>query len=47
MRTEMIEAKSAKAARKAAPWAAKVVKVQGGYIAFASVADYETWRRQR
>ena len=47
MRTTLVEAKTAAAARKAAPWAAKVVKVTGGYMAFESLADYETWRRQR
>ncbi len=47
MRREMIEAKSAKQARLMAPWAAVVAKVEGGYMAFESVADYATWRAQR
>lgn len=47
MRTEFITAKTAAQARKLAPWAAKVVKVEGGYRAFESVADYETWKRQK
>lgn len=47
MRTIFIYVKSAAAARKAAPWAAKVVKVTGGYVAFESVDDYERWRNQR
>ena len=38
---------SAKQARKLAPWAVKVVKVDGGYIAFASVGDYRTWSSQK
>lgn len=47
MKTQIIAAKSASAARKQAPWAAKVVKVEGGYMAFESVADYAQWRRQK
>lgn len=47
MKTETIKASSAKQAHKLAPWAAKVVKVEGGYIAFESVADYQTWRKQK
>ena len=47
MRQVLIEAKRADQARRRAPWAAKVVKVEGGYLAFESIADYETWRRQK
>lgn len=47
MRIEHINAKTAAQARAAAPWAAKVVKVYGGYLAFESVADYEIWKRQK
>lgn len=48
MRKQLIpNAKTAAEARKAAPWAAKVVKVEGGYMAFESVADYEVWKRQK
>lgn len=47
MRNEFIQAKTAAEARKLAPWAAKVVKVDGGYRAFESIADYETWKRQK
>ncbi len=47
MRTEFIHAKTAAQARKLAPWAAKVIKVSGGYMAFESVSDYETWKRQK
>ena len=42
-----IEAKTARSARKAAPWAAVIIKVEGGYLAFATTTDAETWRRQR
>lgn len=47
MKKEMITASSAKQARKLDPWAAKIVKVEGGYMAFESVSDYQTWRKQK
>lgn len=47
MRKQSIPAKSAAEARKLAPWAAKVTKVEGGYMAFESVADYATWKKQK
>ncbi len=47
MRKEMIEVKTAKQARKAAPWAAKIVKVSGGYLAFESINDFNLWRKQK
>jgi hypothetical protein len=34
-------------ARKAAPWACVLAKVEGGYLAFESFADYRTWKNQR
>jgi hypothetical protein len=46
MRRELIEATSEDEARDKAPWAATIVKVEGGYMAFESMADYETWRKQ-
>jgi hypothetical protein len=47
MKIETVNASSVKQARKIAPWAAKVVKVDGGYKAFESVTDHQTWLRQR
>jgi len=47
MRREHIECKTAKQARSKAPWAAKVVKVEGGYLAFESIADWRAWANQR
>lgn len=47
MQTQFIPATTAAQARKLAPWAAKVVKVDGGYRAFESLADYEIWKRQK
>lgn len=48
MRKELIySTTSRRTAAKLCPWAAKIVKVEGGFIAFESVADYATWRRQK
>jgi hypothetical protein len=30
-----------------APWAAKIVKVEYGFIAFESLNAYETWKNQK
>lgn len=47
MRTEFVVCKSRSTAVRLCPWAAKIVKVDGGYRAFESLADYATWRNQR
>lgn len=47
MRVKFVEASSASQARKMATWAAKVVKVTGGYRCFESMADYKTWASQK
>jgi hypothetical protein len=47
MRREVIHCKSRSTAAKRCPWAAIIAKVEGGFIAFESVTDYETWRRQK
>lgn len=47
MRKTFIQVDSRKQAKDTAPWAAKIVKVDGGYVAFESIADYETWRKQK
>lgn len=47
MKTKLLEVKTRAEAVKLAPWAAKLVKVSGGYMAFESVADYNTWRTQK
>ena len=46
MRKELIVCKNRKTAVKRAPWACKVVKVEGGYMAFESWDDYNTWKNQ-
>jgi hypothetical protein len=47
MRTVFIECKSRNTAVRRAPWASKVIKVTGGYLAFESVDDYRNWRNQK
>jgi hypothetical protein len=47
MRQEFVEAKNRKEATRKAPWAVAIIKVAGGYMAFASVREYETWKRQK
>lgn len=47
MRKELIEVKQRRTAVRRAPWAARIVKVDGGYMAFESMSDYLTWQSQR
>ena len=47
MRKEFVQCLSRSAAWHRCPWAAKIAKVSGGFMAFESVTDYETWRNQR
>jgi hypothetical protein len=47
MRTALVQANTARQARKLAPWAARVAKVCGGYKCFESVQDWATWKNQR
>jgi hypothetical protein len=47
MRTELILADSHYQAKKLAPWAAKIAKVEGGFLAFESTRDYDDWRRNK
>jgi hypothetical protein len=37
---------TAEVAEQLAPWAAKIVECDGGYMAFESITDYETWAAQ-
>ena len=39
--------KTAKEAKEKATWAAKVVKVEGGYMAFEFMDDYFLWKNQK
>ena len=47
MRIEFLQVKTRYQAKKAAPWAAKIRKVDGGFIAFESWTDYEVWKNQK
>ena len=42
----MSGAGSAEEALEEAPWAADVIEVEGGWMAFESTADADTWRAQ-
>jgi hypothetical protein len=47
MRRQFFAGISVRIARLIAPWAAKIVKVDGGSMAFESIEDYRVWRQQR
>lgn len=47
MTREFIQVRTRATAVRRAPWAAVIIKVDGGYLAFASVTDAMTWRNQR
>ena len=47
MRSQFIESANRKEAARKAPWACILVKVEGGYYGFESVADYTTWKAQK
>ena len=47
MRTEYREFKTRRAAIKHMPWAAKILKVDGGYMGFESITDYNIRKNQR
>lgn len=47
MRTQFVHVDTRKQAAAECPWAAKIVKVDGGYMCFEAVTDYETWRAQK
>ncbi|WP_157131227.1 hypothetical protein [Burkholderia pseudomallei] len=46
MRTEFIQCETIEQAREAAPWAAEIIEVEGGFRAFESVEDARIWREQ-
>ena len=47
MRKEFIECKCRKTAIKHCPWASKIVKVCGGYLAFESWSDFNVWKNEK
>lgn len=46
MRSLFIQCDTLTEAQDAAPWAAEIVEVEGGYLAFESVDDCATWQAQ-
>lgn len=46
MRQVFITAATLQEAEKQCPWAAIIVEVEGGWLAFEDTRDYETWRAQ-
>jgi len=46
MKTEIVYTSSISEARKEMPWAAKIVKIEGGYKGFESLYDYKVWAGQ-
>lgn len=47
MRQQFIDCSTYRTAYKRAPWASRVMKVCGGFIAFESIADYQTAKNQK
>lgn len=47
MKVKFIECEKRAEAVKQAMWASKIVKVDGGYKAFESISDYESWKKQK
>jgi len=47
MRKEFVETTKRKVAVESCPWACKIIKVEGGYLAFESWTDYQIWRGQK
>jgi|DEB0MinimDraft_4_1074332.scaffolds.fasta_scaffold129381_2 hypothetical protein len=45
--TKFIECASRKTAHRRAPWAAKITKVEGGFMAFEYVSDFHVWKGQK
>lgn len=46
MRKQFVQCKSRNTAKAQCPWFAIVVKVEGGFMAFESMADYYMWKAQ-
>ena len=47
MRSQFIPCKDRRAAFRRCPWAAVVIKVEGGYHCFESFNDFFIWNKQR
>lgn len=42
-----IECRCRKTAKRRAPWASVIVKVEGGFLAFDCYAEFQDWKRER
>ena len=47
MRKQTIDCKSRQTAKKRVPWASRIAKVEGGFIAWESETDYQIWKKQK
>lgn len=47
MRKEFLQVETEDEARQLAPWAAIIVRAEGGWLAFESQHDYEIWEGQK
>ncbi|MCK9597881.1 MAG: hypothetical protein M0R06_02500 [Sphaerochaeta sp.] len=47
MRKSFFDCATLAEAKKLAPWAAKIVRVDGGFLAFESPDDYRVWKNQK
>jgi hypothetical protein len=47
MPTKFIDTPNPKLAVARAPWAAGIIKVDGGFLAFETVTDYRNWKNQK
>lgn len=47
MRRQFVECAARKTAKNRCPWADKIVKCGGGYMAFESATDYNIWKNQK
>lgn len=47
MRRVFIRCASRNTAKRRATWAACIIKTEGGFLAFESMADYLTWKGQK
>ena len=43
---QLIRCASRNTAKRRCPWAAVIAKVDGGFLCFEYVTDYDIWRRQ-
>jgi len=46
MRIRFVPAVTRRQAAAECPWAARIVRVDGGWMCFESLTDYATWRAQ-